>query len=84
MPELIRLAGYRGALVLRRRVEGGTELEVLTFWTSMAAIRRFAGDIIDRAVVEPAAKAVLTRFDSRVRHFDVVLDALNKWPPDTD
>jgi hypothetical protein len=50
----------------------------------MAAIRRFAGDIIDRAVVEPAAKAVLTRFDSRVRHFDVVLDALNKWPPDTD
>jgi heme-degrading monooxygenase HmoA len=75
MPELRRLAGYRGALILRRRVEAAVEIEVLTFWTSMASIRRFAGDNTDRAVVEEEAKAGLRRFDSRVRHFDVVLNA---------
>ena len=40
MPELRRLAGYRGALVLRRRVEAAVEIEVLTFWVSMASVRR--------------------------------------------
>jgi len=77
-PQLRRLAGYRGALVLRRRVEAAFELEVLTFWTSMASIRRFAGDNSDKAVVAEEAKAVLRRFDSRVRHFDVALDALSR------
>jgi len=76
LPELRRLAGYRGALVLRRRVEAAVEIEVLTFWVSMASIRRFAGDNTDRAVVKEEAKAVLRRFESRVRHLDVVLDAL--------
>lgn len=74
--QLRRLAGYRGALVLCRRVEEEVELEVLTFWTSMASIRRFAGDNSDKAVVAEEAKGVLRRFDSRVRHFDVALDAL--------
>jgi heme-degrading monooxygenase HmoA len=78
MPQLGRLAGYRGALLLRSRVETAVELEVLTFWTSMASIRRFVGDNTDKAVVEQEAKAVLRRFDSRVRHFDVVLDALSR------
>jgi hypothetical protein len=52
MPELRRLAGYRGALILRRRVEVAVEIEVLTFWTSMASIRRFVGDNTDKAVAE--------------------------------
>jgi hypothetical protein len=42
----------------------------------MASIRRFAGDNSDKAVVAEEAKGVLRRFDSRVRHFDVALDAL--------
>ena len=80
MPRLNRLVGFRGALLLRRRVEAAVELEVLTFWISMASIRRFAGDNTEKAVVEDEAKAVLRRFDSRVRHLDVVLDALSGRP----
>jgi hypothetical protein len=39
----------------------------------MEAVRRFAGDEPERAVVEPAARAVLSDFDESVRHYEVVL-----------
>jgi heme-degrading monooxygenase HmoA len=74
LPQLKRIPGHRGALVLRRKTAGAVELEVLTFWQSMAAIRRFAGADTERAVVEDDAKAVLTSFDTRVEHFDLVLE----------
>jgi heme-degrading monooxygenase HmoA len=45
---------------------------VLTLWDSMDAVRRFAGPDPDKAVVEPAAQAVLTEFDQSVTHFEIV------------
>lgn len=75
LPQLKRIPGHRGALVLRRVEDGGVELQVLTFWQSMASIRRFAGADVGRAVVEDEARAVLTSFDTRVEHFDLVADA---------
>jgi hypothetical protein len=38
----------------------------------MEAIRAFAGDEPERAVVEPGARAVLAFFDSTVRHYEVL------------
>ena len=75
LPALRHLKGFRGAIVLRRDADSLIEIEVLTRWDSMTAIRRFAGDHAERAVVEPEATAVLRRFDRRVRHFEVALDA---------
>jgi len=37
-----------------------------------ASIRAFAGEHVERAVVEPEAAAVLTRFDQEVRHYEVM------------
>jgi heme-degrading monooxygenase HmoA len=71
-PALARIAGQRGALLLRREAEGRVEFLVLTFWDSMDTVRAFAGDGPDRAVVDPEARAVLTSFDELVRHFDLV------------
>jgi hypothetical protein len=48
----------------------------MTEWASMNAVRAFAGDKPDQAVVEPAARAVLTTFDDHVEHFEVVEDDL--------
>lgn len=48
------------------------EITVLTLWESMAAVGAFASPQIDVAVVEPAARAVLTSFDEGVRHHTVV------------
>jgi len=67
LPELRRIPGHRGAQVLRRE----TEFLVITFWDSMEAIRRFAGDDPERAVVEPEAQAVLSDYDDFVRHYEV-------------
>jgi heme-degrading monooxygenase HmoA len=71
-PKLERIAGFRGLSLLRRDASDEVEYQVLTMWESMHAVRAFAGDHPERAVVEPEAAAVLTRFDTEVRHYDVV------------
>ncbi len=75
LPALRRLAGHRGALVLRRAGSGEVEVTVLTLWTSLAAIQDFAGSDATLAVVEPEARAVLTAFDRRATHFELALHA---------
>jgi heme-degrading monooxygenase HmoA len=71
-PKLKGLDGYVRGRVLRREVEGHVEFLVMTEWASLRAIEAFAGDTPDRAVVEPAARAVLADFDAHVEHFEVV------------
>ena len=71
-PKLGRLPGFRGLYLLSRRLPTEVEYEVLTIWASMDAIRAFAGEHVERAVVEPEAAAVLTRFDQEVRHYEVL------------
>jgi heme-degrading monooxygenase HmoA len=63
--------GHRGARVLRRDDGGQVEFLVMTFWDSMDAVRRFAGEDPERAVVEPEARAVLAEYDELVRHYEV-------------
>ena len=73
-PRLRRAAGDRGS---SRRLSAGAadrrglEFVAVTLWDSLDSIRKFAGDAIDRAVVEPEARAVLSSFDDFVRHFEV-------------
>jgi heme-degrading monooxygenase HmoA len=74
LPELLRIDGFLGASLLRDDRSSGVEFLVLTRWTSMDAIRAFAGDNADRAVVEPGAVAALVEFDATVRHYEVVED----------
>ena len=46
-------------------VMSGTQvlILVLTLWKSMDAIEKFAGNPVDRAVIAPAARAMLDKFD---------------------
>jgi heme-degrading monooxygenase HmoA len=74
LPELEAIDGHLGALLLRCGGDGGVDVRVLTFWSSLDAIDRFAGSDRDRAVVEPAARAVLDSYARDVEHFDVVID----------
>lgn len=71
-PALNALAGYRGAWLLRRDVDGRVEFLAVTMWDSVESIKAFAGDDVQRAVVEPEARAVLASFDSFAQHFEVV------------
>jgi heme-degrading monooxygenase HmoA len=72
VPELAAISGYRGARLLEREVDGVIEVLVVTRWHSLDAIRAFAGDEIDRAVVHDEAASLFSGFDPRVRHFGVV------------
>ncbi|MDI1287628.1 MAG: antibiotic biosynthesis monooxygenase [Reyranella sp.] len=71
-PELKALAGHQGAWLLRREVEGQTEFLAVTLWESLDAIRAFAGDAVETAIVEPQARAVLSSFDGFAHHYEVV------------
>ena len=72
-PGLRKLVGFKDATLLRRDVAGGVEVVVITHWESLAAIRTFAGNDIETAVVTDEAAAMFTDFDRRVRHYEVVL-----------
>jgi heme-degrading monooxygenase HmoA len=71
-PNLEQSAGFRGLYLLRRRGREEVEFLVLTLWDSMDAVRAFAGDQPELAVVEPEARAALLRFDHTVSHYEVL------------
>jgi heme-degrading monooxygenase HmoA len=74
-PELFAIAGYQGASVLRRDIDTGVEFTVQTLWESIDAIRQFAGDQVETAVVAPAAQPLFRSYDHTVTHYEVVLTA---------
>jgi hypothetical protein len=45
----------------------------MTWWQSIDAIRAFAGEDVETAVVADAAAALFNDHDRRVRHYDVVM-----------
>ncbi len=73
-PSLKGLPGHRGAYLLRREVDLHVEFLAVTFWESLEAIRAFAGDAVETAIVEPQARAVLSSFDSFARHYEVAVE----------
>lgn len=77
LPGIEGRAGYRGAYVLRRVAdEGGGEVEFVTVTTfdSLADARGFSQDGARGAVVPPAARELLSRWDGDSAHYEVVLE----------
>jgi len=72
LPSLGRLDGFSGASIMRRDVDDGTEFQVVTLWRSLDAIMAFAGEDVTRAVVPPAAQALMVRYDERAVHYTLV------------
>jgi antibiotic biosynthesis monooxygenase (ABM) superfamily enzyme len=73
LPGIHRVAGYRGAHVLRRNAGNEVEFITLTMFDSMDAVRAFAGPEYDRAVVLPEAEQLLSRFDPTSVHYETVI-----------
>lgn len=73
LPALNAVEGYAGALLLQRPLGDAVEILVITWWQSLDAISRFAGADHEEAVVADEATAVLTWYDRRVRHYDLVV-----------
>jgi heme-degrading monooxygenase HmoA len=66
-----RIAGYRGIQLFRRDIGDEVEFITVMWFDSLDAIRAFAGDDYEVAVVPPRARALLARFDARSQHYEV-------------
>lgn len=66
-----RVPGYRGIRVLRRAHRSEVEFVTLMTFDSIDAVRAFAGEDYEAAVVPPQAQALLSRYDERAQHYDV-------------
>jgi heme-degrading monooxygenase HmoA len=64
--------GNLGAFGLRRIADGRAVFLIVSLWESEDAIRRFAGDDVERAVFFPEDDRFLVERDERVEHFEVV------------
>src|SRR5512140_3225957 len=66
------IRGFRNIQLLRRTA--GAEVEFITImeFDTLEAVREFAGEDYEAAVVPPAARAVLAHFDERSQHYEVI------------
>jgi heme-degrading monooxygenase HmoA len=67
------LPGFRGARLLRRPDGEEVEFTSITFFTDLDAVRGFAGDSYEEAVVEDNARRALSRWDDHVSHAEVAV-----------
>ena len=73
LKKLSAIKGFVNASILQRVVTDGIEFLVVTYWETMDAIRQFAGDAADIAVVPPIVQEMMIRYDPVVRHYEEVL-----------
>jgi heme-degrading monooxygenase HmoA len=73
-PSIHRVKGYLGADLLRRVDGEEIAFVTITRFESLESVRAFAGEDYEQAVVEPEARALLSRFDDRSEHYEIVID----------
>ena len=67
-----RIPGFISIDLVRREVEDGVEFMTIMWFESLDSIRAFMGDDHEVAHVPEAARAVLSRFDARSAHYEVL------------
>ena len=67
------IPGLRGAHLLRRDVPEGVEFVTILWFDTLEAVREFAGEDYEAAVVPEKARRLLSRFDARSQHYETVL-----------
>jgi heme-degrading monooxygenase HmoA len=72
--EYRKTPGNRGVLGLRRIVNDRAEFLLVSLWESEEAVRKFAGDDIEKAVFYPEDERFLVERDDRVSHYEVVYE----------
>jgi antibiotic biosynthesis monooxygenase (ABM) superfamily enzyme len=66
-----QIAGFQDIQLLRRDLGDEVEFVTIMLFDGLEAVRTFAGQDYELAVVPPKARAVLKRFDERSQHYEV-------------
>ena len=65
------MEGFIDASILKRDLAAGTEFLVITKWQSINAIKQFAGENYDTAVVPQVAQEMMVTYDKLAKHYEV-------------
>ena len=71
LPDLSRIAGYRGGYVLRSDTADEVEFVVTNLFDSLEAVRAFAGPDFSTPIFEPEARLLLSRIETIAHHYEV-------------
>ena len=65
------MRGFKSIQLLRRNIGNEVEFVTIMLFESLDAVREFAGEDYEAAVVPEKARNVLSRFDERSQHYEI-------------
>jgi heme-degrading monooxygenase HmoA len=65
------IRGFKSIQLLRREIEEEVEFVTIMVFDSLDAVREFAGEDYEVAVVPEKARTVLSHFDARSQHYEI-------------
>lgn len=69
------IAGFNGIKLLRRNINNETEFITIMQFDNINAVKDFAGENYEEAVVPEPARKVLKHFDATSQHYEVLINA---------
>jgi antibiotic biosynthesis monooxygenase (ABM) superfamily enzyme len=70
--EARKIPGFRHIDLMKRGLGDDVEFQTLMWFDSLEAIKAFVGEDSSISHVPEAARAVLSRFDARAAHYEVI------------
>lgn len=70
--EARKISGFRHIDLMKRDLADEVEFQTLMWFDSLDAIKAFMGEDYSVSHVPKVARAVLTRFDERAAHYEVI------------
>ena len=68
------IRGFKSIQLLRRELREEVEFVTIMLFDSLEAVREFAGEDYEVAVVPEKARALLSHFDERAQHYEIRAD----------
>src|SRR5262245_28524847 len=72
LPGLSQQTGFCGSYLLRRAIGNEVEFITIILWESLDDVRAMAGEDYEDAVIPDDRLPLLTRYDARATHYEVV------------
>ena len=69
-----QIDGFKGIQLFQRNLDEEVEFVTIMWFDSIEAVKAFAGEDYEAAVVPPKARKLLARFEDRSQHYEVKAD----------
>lgn len=67
-----KIDGYRGIQLLKRELESEWEFITIMQFENIDSVKQFMGEDYEKSYVLPQAQKLLSRYDQRSTHYDLV------------